>query len=61
MQMMQANTAGGMGKNVKIPKAMMAIVARQPMKKLLAQAGIDLESEQAKQLAAALGRIPKNK
>ncbi|WP_130837967.1 glycoside hydrolase family 2 protein [Lachnoclostridium sp. Marseille-P6806] len=60
MQRMQANTAGGMGKNVKIPKAMMAIVARQSMKKLLVQGGIDLEGEQAKQLAAALERIPKN-
>lgn len=60
MQMMQSNVAGGMGKNVKIPKAMMAIVARQPLKKLLTQAGIDLEGEQAKMLEAALAKIPKN-
>lgn len=61
MQAMQQNMAGGMGKDVKIPKAMQAIVARQPLKKLLAQAGMDVNSEQAKQLAAALSRIPKKK
>ena len=61
MQAMQQNMAGGMGKNVKIPKAMQLIVARQPLKKLLAQAGVDVNSEQAKQLAAALSRIPKKK
>ena len=61
MQAMQQNMAGGMGKDVKIPKAMQLIVARQPLKKLLAQAGMDVNSEQAKQLAAALSRIPKKK
>lgn len=61
MQQMQESVAGGMGKNVKIPKAMMAIVARQPLRKLLAQAGIDKDSEQAKLLSAALSRIPKKK
>lgn len=57
MKQMQGSVAGGMGKNVKIPKAMMAMIARQPLKKLLAQGGIDAEGEQAKMLAAALGRI----
>ena len=59
MKQMQGSVAGGMGKNVKIPKAMMAMIARQPLKKLLAQGGIDAEGEQAKMLAAALGRIKK--
>lgn len=59
MKQMQGSVAGGMGKNVKIPKAMMAMIARQPLKKLLAQGGIDAEGEQAKMLAAALGRIRK--
>ena len=47
------------GKNVKIPETMMAMIARQPLKKLLAQGGIDADGEQAKMLAAALGKIPK--
>lgn len=59
MQQMKNNTAGGMGKNVKIPKAMMAIIARQPLRKLLAQGGIDADGREAKELAAALGRIKK--
>lgn len=59
MQQMTSSVAGGMGKNVKIPKAMMAIIARQPICKLLSQGGIDPDGEQARQLAAALGRIRK--
>ena len=59
MKQMQGSVAGGMGKNVKIPETMMALIARQPLKKLLAQGGIDADGEQAKMLAAALGKIPK--
>ena len=59
MKQMQGSVAGGMGKNVKIPETMMAMIARQPLKKLLAQGGIDADGEQAKMLAAALGKIPK--
>ena len=59
MAAMTAKTAGGMGEGVKISKEMQAIVARQPLKKLLGQAGIDLESDAAKQLNAALNRIKK--
>lgn len=59
MKQMQGSVAGGMGKDVKIPETMMAMIARQPLKKLLAQGGIDAEGEQAKMLAAALGKIPK--
>ena len=51
--------AGGMGKGVKIPKAMMAVVARQPLSKLLTQAGIELSSNEAKQIAQALSKIKK--
>ena len=58
---MQNNTAGGMGKDVEIPPSMMAMIARQPLKKLLSQGGIDAEGEQARMLAAALARIPKKK
>ncbi len=59
MAQMSSKMAGGMGKGVKIPKAMMAIVERQPMKKLLAQAGLDLDGPEAKQLEQALGQIKK--
>ena len=38
---------------------MHAIVARQPLKRLLGQVGIDLESDAAKQLNAALNQIKK--
>ena len=59
MAAMNAKTAGGMGDGVKIPEAMQAIIARQPLKKLLAQGGIDLDSEEAKKLQAALSKIRK--
>lgn len=59
MKQMQGSVAGGMGKDAKIPKSMMAMIARMPLKRLLAQAGMDLESEQAKALGSALSRIPK--
>ena len=59
MKQMQGSVAGGMGKNVEIPKAMMEMIARQPLKKLLAQAGMETDSEQVKMLSAALSRIPK--
>ena len=59
MSQMQGSVAGGMGENVEIPEAMMAMIARQPLKKLLAQGGIDAHGEQAKMLAMALSKIPK--
>ena len=61
MKQMQNNAAGGMGKNVEVPPSMMAMIARQPLKKLLAQGGMEVDGEQAKMLAAALARIPKKK
>lgn len=59
MKQMQGSVAGGMGQNAQVPKAMMEMIARQPLKKLLAQSGMDVEGEQAKMLATALARIPK--
>ena len=59
MAAMNAKTAGGMGDGVKIPEAMQAIIARQPLKKLLTQGGIDLDSDEAKKLQAALSKIRK--
>ena len=59
MAAMASKTAGGMGKGAKIPKAMEAIVNRQPIGKLLKQAGMDLDSPEAKQLAQALSKIKK--
>ena len=59
MAVMTAKTAGGMGEGVKVSKEMHAIVARQPLKRLLGQVGIDLESDAAKQLNAALNQIKK--
>ncbi len=61
MKQMQNNAAGGMGKDVEVPPSMMAMIARQPLKKLLAQGGMEVDGEQAKILAAALARIPKKK
>ncbi|MCF0129726.1 MAG: glycoside hydrolase family 2 protein [Pseudobutyrivibrio sp.] len=61
MAAMSANTAGGMGKDAKIPKAMEAIIARQPLKKLIVQGGMDPESDMVKQLDAALRKIKKHK
>ena len=58
---MKNNTAEAMEKDVEIPPSMMAMIARQPLKKLLSQGGIDAEGEQARMLAAALARIPKKK
>ena len=61
MKQMQNNAAGGMGKDVEVPPSMMAMIARQPLKKLLEQGGMEVDGEQAKMLAAALARIPKKK
>lgn len=59
MKQMQNSVAGGMGEGVEIPKEMMKMVARQPLKKLLTQAGMEMESEAVKMLSAALSKIPK--
>ncbi|MCR4588177.1 MAG: glycoside hydrolase family 2 protein [Lachnospiraceae bacterium] len=61
MAEMKANTAGGMGEGVSLSPAMLAMIARQPLKKLLVQGGVDLDSEKAKQLNAALNRIKRVK
>lgn len=59
MAAMNSKTAGGMGEGVKIPKAMQEIIARQPIKKLLVQGGIDLDSKEALGLQKALSAIRK--
>ena len=59
MQTMMKTTAGGMGKGVKIPKMMLAMIARQPLNKLLKQAGIDPAGELATQLSKELSKIKK--
>ena len=59
MAAMNAKTAGGMGEGVKIPEAMKAIIERQPLRKLLAQGGFDLDSPEAKGLEMALSKIKK--
>ena len=60
MESMKRSTAGGMGADVKIAPAMQAMVARQPLKKLLQQGGMDIGSEDVTRLNEALSRIKKN-
>lgn len=59
MSRMAGKTAGGMGEGVAIPEAMQKMVARQPLKKLLQQGGMELEPEKLQQLNQALNQIPK--
>ena len=59
MEQMQKNTAGGMGANVKISPAMQAMIARQPLKKLLQQGGMDIDSESFKNISEVLSKIKK--
>ncbi len=59
MSMMNSKMAGGMGEGVKIPKAMQAIIARQPLRKLIEQGGMDLDSPEIKKLEMALSKIKK--
>ena len=61
MKHMGSSVAGGMGKGVKIPEAMLAMIARQPLSKLLTQAGIEINSDTAKMLEASLQKIKKPK
>jgi beta-galactosidase len=59
IRQMSTKTAGGMGEGVQMTGAMQKMIARQPLKKLLAQGGMELDSDMAKQLNAALNRIKK--
>ena len=61
MKHMGSSVAGGMGKGVKIPEAMLAMIARQPLSKLLTQVGIEIDSDTAKMLEASLQKIKKPK
>ena len=59
MAVMNSKAAGGMGEGVKIPKAMQAIIARQPLKKLIQQGGMELDSPEIRNLEMALSKIKK--
>lgn len=59
MAQMNANTAGGMGEGVEIPEAMQKIIARQPLRKLIAQGGMDPDSDMIRGLDMALRQIKK--
>ena len=61
MSQMISQTAGGMGEGVEIPAAMQKIIERQPLKRLIAGGGMDLNSEPVKTLEAALKRIKKKR
>ncbi|MGN0841610.1 MAG: glycoside hydrolase family 2 TIM barrel-domain containing protein [Candidatus Ornithospirochaeta sp.] len=60
MNNLQNSMAGGMGKGVKVSPEMQQMALRQPLSKILAQGGIDSESEVALNLDKALRRIKKN-
>ena len=60
MNNLQNTMAGGMGKGVKVSPEMQQMALRQPLSKILAQGGIDSESEVALNLDKALRRIKKN-
>ena len=57
MAAMNSKTAGGMGEGVEISPSVQDMIARQPLKKLLVQGGISLDSKEAIELNAALNRI----
>ncbi|ADL34424.1 glycoside hydrolase family 2 Gh2E [Butyrivibrio proteoclasticus B316] len=59
MAAMTSRTAGGMGEGVEISEAMQQMIARQPLKKLLQQGGMDIESDEIKALSNALMNIKK--
>jgi len=57
MAAMNSKTAPGAGEGVEISPSVQAMIARQPLKKLLVQGGISLDSKEAIELNAALNRI----
>ena len=59
MAAMTSRTAGGMGEGIEISEAMQQMIARQPLKKLLQQGGMDIESDEIKALSNALMNIKK--
>ena len=54
---MASKTAGGMGDGVELSPSMQAMIARQPLKKILTQGGMDLNSDQVRDFNAALNQI----
>lgn len=61
MNDMKAHTAGGMGEGMTLSPAMLAMIARQSLKKILIQGGIAIDSEEAIKLNDALNRIKRVK
>ncbi len=61
MKEMSENVAGGMGKGAEIPEAMKAIIARQPLSKLIQQSGANFTQQQMEEIDEFLRQIPKNK
>lgn len=61
MSRMTSSAAGGMGKGVQINPAMQAMIARQPLKKVLQQGGFELDEKQLASLNQMLNNIPVNK
>lgn len=57
MEQMAGKAAGGMGAGVEIPAAMKAMIARQPLRKLIAQSGMELTEEQIAGMNAMLNQI----
>lgn len=58
MSRMTSSAAGGMGEGVQINPAMQAMIARQPLKKLLQQGGFELDEKQLASLNQMLNNIP---
>ncbi|MCR5101503.1 MAG: glycoside hydrolase family 2 protein [Butyrivibrio sp.] len=59
MDKMKSKTAGGMGEGVEISEAMQALIARQPLIKLIQQGGMELDTEQINQINSILLNIEK--
>ena len=57
MSIMTSKTAGGMGAGVEMTPSMQAMIARQPLKKLLTQVGMDLNSPEVIDINTALNQI----
>ncbi len=60
MSKMNSSAAGGMGEGVEISPSVQAMIARQPLKKLLTQGGMKLSEKQLQEIDQVLNQIPKN-
>ncbi len=59
MGQMSSKAAGGMGAGVQINPAMQAMIARQPLRKIIQQGGFELDEKQLHELNKMLNNIPK--